>query len=264
MQDKKDTLALITISLNYILGLLGVIAFLLVIFKGAIWLHDNVYPVISFTLFSFTFITVISSIALLISRKTRDFGAFGLIISSYSLGFTLWLWSLIMAKLLAGTVWLLIGVLLAAVGVIPIALIAAALQSEWSIAINILIMGAVTLVLRFAGFAFISDLEETEDIINTKQEEKRQKAAKPTDSQMQRNYEALVKSQGMSEEEAIKMQTQVMKANRLEREKLRANEDAGANKEMMDTLAENYPDREAMQKAALKQILKMEEKKNNQ
>jgi hypothetical protein len=135
--------------------LFGAIAFLLVLFKGGNWFLENVYPTTSFILVCATLIILIPSLPLALFKKTRPIGAMGFVVSYYTLGLIVWLWSLIVAKVFAGTFWLIVGILLAGFGVIPIALIAAALEGEWSLIVGIVVPGVIAFILRTIGFILL-------------------------------------------------------------------------------------------------------------
>jgi hypothetical protein len=169
MDKKSEGISALTGLLMYPFGLLGFVAVLLAIFKGGKWLLDNVYPIASAVLLSLTVLGIVLGLVLLIPKKTRNYGAFSLIGSSFALFFTTWLWSLIMAKIFAGTIWLIVGLILGGIGVIPIALIATLIQGETSVALGIVAMITVGFVLRVAGFFFVSDLDDKTDSMDYKQ-----------------------------------------------------------------------------------------------
>jgi len=81
-------------------------------------------------------------------------------ISSYALGFNLWLWCLVLAKVLAGTFWLILGLFLYGIGVVFVAFIASLFQAEWAIAGQIVLTTVVVYGMRLLGRYFTFSPEE--------------------------------------------------------------------------------------------------------
>lgn len=159
--EEKDNSQLSNLLLSiftlgyYLFGLLGVISVFLVFIRSATFLDDYIHPIITAISAFGLFIIIPISLILLIFKKTRVWGGFGFLIYSLILGFHLWFWCLILAKVFAGTLWLIIGLFFAGIGIIPIALIATAIASEWSLVIGIVLTAIVIFVCRTIGFAFL-------------------------------------------------------------------------------------------------------------
>ena len=134
------------------LFLLGGIALLTIPFTGVGWIAEYVYPFATFLAAIAFFVVIPLSSLLSIFKKHRDVGATGLLVSSYVIGLYLWVTSLIIAYGLAGVYWLVVGVLFAGIGVVAVALVAALLSGEWSVAAQILLM--VILVYGIRMFSF--------------------------------------------------------------------------------------------------------------
>ena len=130
----------------------GGFALLALLISGIGWIKENVYPWVILLNQIALFVVVPISLLLSIFKKTRGFGAIGLLIASYMFGLSLWVWSLIVAYNLAGTFWLIVGIILGGIGVVPIALIAALFSAEWFIALQIAITAIVIYAVR--GFSF--------------------------------------------------------------------------------------------------------------
>lgn len=87
-------------------------------------------------------ICVFVFIPLAIFDKTRIISCYGLLFGSYALGLTVWLYGLAVTYSLWGLFWVIVGLFIAGVGVVPIGLLAAVLGGYWSVA-GILIYGCV-------------------------------------------------------------------------------------------------------------------------
>jgi hypothetical protein len=155
----KDTAAGIGGCLLYLALTFGVLTLLVLLLRGVGWVAANVYPWVVFTAGIALFIVVPISLLLSIFKKSRRIGSVGLFISSYLIGLSLWIWSLIVAYSLAGTVWLIIGLIFGGIGVVPIAFIAALLSREWSVAGQILITAVVVYAMRWFGLFLEERLE---------------------------------------------------------------------------------------------------------
>ena len=85
-------------------------------------------------------------------------------LSSYVIGFSLWVWSLIVAYALAGVFWIIVGLLFVGIGVIPIAMVAAALNAQWSVAGQMLIGIIVVYTLRVVGTLLVNSDSQGEEL----------------------------------------------------------------------------------------------------
>lgn len=149
----KDTAAGIAGCFPLYLGFaFGGIALLILLLRGVGWIVENVYPWTAFAASIAVFVVVPSSLSLSISRKSRVIGTFGLTISWCVIGLHLWVWSLIIAYTLAGVFWLIVGLLFAGIGVVPVAFIAALISREWSVAGEVLV--AVVIVFAIQMFCY--------------------------------------------------------------------------------------------------------------
>ena len=147
----KDTATSIGGCLTYLVFFLSGIIFIILLIRGVPWIAENIYPLVSLiTVGLFLIITPIS-ILLAFFKKTRGISGIGFILSSYAVGFGLWLWSLILTYALAGKVWLIIGLLFAGIGVVPIAIIASLTSGEWIISIQLLTNVVLVYGLRVLG-----------------------------------------------------------------------------------------------------------------
>ena len=113
---------------------IGNIALLVMLLRGTPWIAENFYPWTVQAAKVALFFVVPTCSVLAFFRKGRGIGGLGLVLSSYVIGFSLWVWSLIVAYALAGVFWIIVGLLFVGIGVIPIAMVAAALNAQWSVA----------------------------------------------------------------------------------------------------------------------------------
>jgi hypothetical protein len=116
---------------------------------------------LNFVLGVYNVVSVIGAIALFIAvvilgpmalfRRTREAAGAGMVIASWALGAGLWLWSALVVFSFWGVVGLIVGLLIAGVGVVPLAAIASLLNGAWAILIQLVVYTAVVLGLRLFG-----------------------------------------------------------------------------------------------------------------
>ena len=137
------------------------ILLLIALFKSMRWIADVVLPICGWV-GGIGLVLVPVFLILAIPRLTRGWAGLGITLSSYAIGLSLWVWSLVIAYTLAGPIWMIIGLLFAGVGVIAIAAIAAALHGEWLIFIEIIVSIFVIWLLRFLGSYLVEKSEPKE------------------------------------------------------------------------------------------------------
>lgn len=130
-RDKARTVGGCLLYFAFTLGGLVVVVLAL---QGMGWIAKNIHPWTALAAEIAGLGIVPLSLLLAIFRKTRAISTVGLLISSYVIGLGLWIWSLIIAYNFAGVAWLIIGLVFVGIGVVPVALVAAAISGGWSIA----------------------------------------------------------------------------------------------------------------------------------
>ena len=143
---------------------IGNIALLVMLLRGTPWIAENFYPWTVQAAKGALFFVVPTCSVLAFFRKGRGIGGLGLVLSSYVIGFSLWVWSLIVAYALAGVFWIIVGLLFVGIGVIPIAMVAAALNAQWSVAGQMLIGIIVVYTLRVVGTLLVNSDSQGEEL----------------------------------------------------------------------------------------------------
>jgi len=137
---------IIGLALIIVIGLLSG-AFLF----GAAWLSIKALPwlyLASYLAFGFTIFVLLP---LTFFRRTRVFASSGLIITSYIFGLNLWCFSFILTLALWGVIAVIIGLFIAMVGVVPIALLATGFSAEWGAFMDIILLLFLTFGCRYLG-----------------------------------------------------------------------------------------------------------------
>lgn len=151
-------------SIGYsVLGILIMGAFFLLaylFFTGGIALGIKILPWL-FNITGFVFLVdILILLPLLMLNKTRSITSIGLLISSYIFGVTLWFWGLILTFYYWGFLAVIIGLFIFGVGVVPIALLATIINTEWSLVGQIILMILFTYGSRYYAFHIAKKIDE--------------------------------------------------------------------------------------------------------
>lgn len=101
------------------------------------------------------FLLVVNVMAVIaaLSPKLRFISGTTLLVSSYIYGITVWIYGLVVTLSLWGVLALIIGLILGGVGVVPIGMLAALFNTEWSALLTLVALGALTIGTRITGLA---------------------------------------------------------------------------------------------------------------
>jgi hypothetical protein len=157
MHDILKSMRGFVIGIAIFLGIVILAAFLI---KGGIWLSVKILPWLSIIMWFVFIVDILLILPLGIFRKTKGFSAIVLVVSSYVYGLTLWFWSLLITYLIWGAFVVFIGLFIAGVGVVPIAIIATIIKGEWDITWQILLLLFLTFGSRMLGYHFAKQADE--------------------------------------------------------------------------------------------------------
>jgi hypothetical protein len=142
---------------GFIIGIavfLGIIFLAFFFIKGGVWLSEKVLPWLFTVMWLVLALDILIILPLGIFKKTKGVSAIGLVFSSYVYGLTLWFWALLLTYMIWGGVAVFIGLFIAGVGVIPIAMLATAIKGEWAITGQIVLLLVFTFGSRMLGLYF--------------------------------------------------------------------------------------------------------------
>lgn len=157
MKEKLKSIGSVLLVIGIFVGISLLVGFFI---RGGLWLSQVLYPwltLISAIAFIFCIIVLLP---LAFIRKTRGFSGLGLFIASYIFGASLWVWAFLLTYTLWGAIALIIGLFIAGVGVVPIAMFATLLNGEWSILGQLVLLVILTFGSRILGFYLINKAEE--------------------------------------------------------------------------------------------------------
>jgi hypothetical protein len=138
-----------------LLGLLGVAVLLAlggVYIFGAAWVSAKVAPLMV-PVFNWTLaICVLVLVPACLIPKASGFATVGLLLASAVFGFLLWVWAFIVTLEIWGWFGVVIGLLFAGIGIVPVAFLALLFHAEWHGLGNLIYMLAIMLGARLLAF----------------------------------------------------------------------------------------------------------------
>lgn len=120
--------------------------------KGILWVSDRLLPILLRASSIAILICVFIVLPLSLFRKTRVLAGGCFVYASLLFGVFVWVYSCLIVADLWGYPGLIVGLLLAGVGVLPLALIASAIHGEWPWVLNIVLGLVLTFGVRVLGF----------------------------------------------------------------------------------------------------------------
>jgi hypothetical protein len=154
------------------IGLLAMVA-MLVLFalflRGVVWVSDELLPWLTYASSTALILCVVIFLPLSFFRKTRPFAAMCYYIASFVFGSTVWAYSCVIAYDIWGLGALIIGLVLAGVGVVPVACLATLFHGDWG-TLGMLLLGVLlTFGARGSAIYLMSKVEHrTNDGYETK------------------------------------------------------------------------------------------------
>jgi hypothetical protein len=159
MRAKLKAIGTFVLYLAVLVGI-GLIATMLI--HGGVRLGALVYPWLERISEYGLAVSVLGLLPLAAFKETRGHAGVGLFIASFVFGATLWVWSLLLTYELWGGVALFVGLIIAGVGVLPIAMLATAFKGMWSEFGFLVLMLVATFGSRLFGLYLVNKAEEHE------------------------------------------------------------------------------------------------------
>ena len=101
-------------------------------------------------------ICILIFIPLYIFKKSRRILGVILYYRTILFGITLWLNSLLISLKYAGMIWVIIGLLFAGIGILPVAIISCMVAKEWLLGIFLIVFILIVISLRYLGLDLIA------------------------------------------------------------------------------------------------------------
>lgn len=125
---------------------------------GSAWASSKLLPWLSVLTWIAFGLVVFVFLPLAIPRATRGFSSVALLISSYVFGATLWMEGLLLTLFIWGLGAVFIGLFIAGVGVVPIAMLATLLKGMWWPLIELVLLTIMTFASRIGALSLSESL----------------------------------------------------------------------------------------------------------
>lgn len=126
---------------------------------GSAWAISKLLPWFSVLTWVAFVLVVFVLLPLAIPRTTRSFSSVALFIASYVFGATLWMEGLLLTLFIWGLSAVFIGLFIAGVGVVPIAMLATLLKGMWGPLIELVLLTIMTFGSRIGAMSLAESLE---------------------------------------------------------------------------------------------------------
>ena len=137
------------------IAFLAALALVVLLFvKGAVWASEEVWPLVP-AVFGWTF--TIAALLLVTTgpfRATRGFCAISLLLASFIFGAVLWVGALLLTLQYWGRAAVAIGLLIAGIGLVPMAFLASMFRGEWLDVGGLMVMILLTFGTRALALWF--------------------------------------------------------------------------------------------------------------
>ena len=137
----------------------GVVAFTAFV-MGAAWASEKLLPLfsnLSFIIFGMLMLVVPPLAVLRATRRLSSKALFGM---SYVFGITLWMEGLLLCLTTWGIVAVFVGIMLAGVGIVPIAMLATMVDGKWGYFIELTLLTVATFGTRIGAMLLAESVEE--------------------------------------------------------------------------------------------------------
>jgi hypothetical protein len=131
--------------------MIGVLVLIALLLRGMVWASEKALPWLTTGSEIALGICVFIFLPLCIFRKTRPWAGLGFCFASYLFGACLFAFACIVDVQIWGYWGLVVGLVLAGVGVVPVALLATLLHAEWAWFANLIISIIITFGARALG-----------------------------------------------------------------------------------------------------------------
>ena len=158
MKEKFKSIGSVLLGIGIFIGTMLLVVFFI---KGGLWLSEILYPWLTLISAIAFFVCILILLPLAFIHKTRAFSGLGLFIASYVFGATLWVLAFLLTYTLWGATALMFGLLLAGVGVVPMAMLATIFSGEWLVLSELILLVISTFGSRMLGLYLSEKAEES-------------------------------------------------------------------------------------------------------
>ena len=126
---------------------------------GAAWASTRLLPLFGVLTLVGLALVVFVFLPLAIPRATRGFSSIALVIASYVFGAALWMGGFLLTLSIWGVVGVIVGLFIAGIGVVPIAMVATLVKGMWGSLFELVLLLIMTFGCRAGGLSLAGSLE---------------------------------------------------------------------------------------------------------
>jgi hypothetical protein len=160
--DGQSRLKKVGMAALVAVGVITLILLSLLLLRGMVWASDKALPWLITGSEIAIIICVFVLFPLCIFRITRPWAGVAFVYASYLFGAMLFAYSCVFVVYVWGYGGLVVGLIFAGVGVVPVAILAALLHAEWSVLLELVVGIVLTFGTRFLGLR-LSMIRPTQD-----------------------------------------------------------------------------------------------------
>ena len=157
-----ETLKTISGCLFSLVACIAVLALVVLFFFGAGWVSVHVLPWLLLTCLILAAILFIILLPLSAIKKARGFIAMTILIISFIIGISAWMYGLLVTLSTWGVVAVIIGLCLGGVGVVPIGILAALFHGQWEQLFELISLIVLTFGCRVFSIWLAEQTEKTQ------------------------------------------------------------------------------------------------------
>jgi len=137
-----------------------IVVLMLLFIRGGVWLSEKLLPILM-VVSTYAFLACLFIfVPLAVFHPTRGFAGNALFVASYIFGLSLWMAGLLLSYQIWGITAVFIGLFLAGVGVVPVALLATLFHGFWADFFGLILMLVATFGSRFMAIYVLTKHDE--------------------------------------------------------------------------------------------------------
>ncbi len=127
--------------------------------KGATFLGEKLLPILVIIVIPLLIIELCVVLPLALSKKLKGTAGVIVYIGSYVYGLTAWLIGFIVTLYYWGVFWVIVGLFIAGIGVVPFGVVAGGFNGQWAVVFNLIVLSILTYGSRMLGAKLAEDAD---------------------------------------------------------------------------------------------------------
>lgn len=159
-ESRIEALSFALQAVQFLSIVYAVVIIILWFIKGGVWFSEEIFPIHAKIFYVLVILTFLVLIPMMVIKTTRPYSGLTLYQITYLFGGIAWFYSAHYCLYFIGIAWLIVGLFLAGIGVVPIAIIGTIFKGHWEFLIFLVIQLAATFGCRALAIYAISTSED--------------------------------------------------------------------------------------------------------